>query len=152
VEGGKAAPGQTAPAASAARSIFIVEKDERLQDLLRDKFKEKGYRVLIAGDPARALDRFRKQPFDILVVNGGTTGEDGILVFERLMTEANRKNIPCVGVLMLAEEQKGWMEKINSVPSTSVLIHPVKLRQLQRALDDLHAVPHRADEGEIKTE
>jgi CheY-like chemotaxis protein len=147
LEASKAPPGQTAAAASTgARSIFIVEKDERLQDLLRDKFKEKGYRVLIAGDPARALDRFRKQPFDILVVNGATIDEEGILIFERLMGEAHRNDLPCVGVLMLAEEQKAWIEKIASLPNAGVLIHPVKLKQLQRQLDDLLAMPQKAHE------
>src|SRR5262249_39805197 len=39
-----------------ARSVFVVESDERLQDALRDKLKELGYRVFLAGDPSRALD------------------------------------------------------------------------------------------------
>src|SRR5262249_8509880 len=64
LEGGK--PGSNA--ASSTRSVFVVEKDERLQDAVREKLKELGYRVLIAADPARAIDRFRQQPFDALVI------------------------------------------------------------------------------------
>jgi CheY-like chemotaxis protein len=136
--------GGTAPAdgtasspAPATMSIFIVEKDERLQDLLRDKFKEKGYRVLLAGDPARAVDRFRRQPFHILVVNGGTTGDDSIMVFERIMSEAQRQGLACVGVLMLSDEQKEWKGKIAPLDNVAILMHPVKLKQLFRTVEEL---------------
>src|SRR5262249_44561637 len=62
-----------------ARSVFLAESDIRLQDALRERFKEMGYRVFVASDPARALDRYRQQPFDALVVDVGTVGEDGLL-------------------------------------------------------------------------
>ena len=94
-------------------TIFIAEKDEHLQDLFREKFKAKGLRVLLASDPARALDRFRQQPFDLLVVDAGTTGESGLFVFERILNDARSGNLPCSGVLILAEDQVHWQEKIS---------------------------------------
>src|SRR4029077_3346066 len=68
-----------------ARTIFLVERDERLQDALRNRFKELGYRVYLSSDPVRALDRFRQSPFDSLIMDVGTVGEDGLLLFDRLM-------------------------------------------------------------------
>src|SRR5262249_38857040 len=56
--------GRPSGKSSAARSIFVVEKDQRLQDTLRNKFKESGYRPFIATDPSRALERYRQQPYD----------------------------------------------------------------------------------------
>src|SRR5262249_9941902 len=79
------------------RSIFVVESNERLQDALRDKFKALGYRVYLAADPIRALDRFRQQAYDALILDAGTTGEDGLLTFDRVMSEAERQRLPCVG-------------------------------------------------------
>src|SRR5439155_21041689 len=90
------------------RSVFVAESDERLQDAIRDKLKETGYRVFMASDPVRALDRFRQQPYDALVVDAGTTDEDGLLTFDRVMSEAERLDLPCVGILMLNEDQKDW--------------------------------------------
>ena len=61
-EGGAARrgrPGRRRPRPAAARpptagrSLFVVEGDERLQDAVRDKFKEMGFRVLISTDPQR---------------------------------------------------------------------------------------------------
>jgi serine/threonine protein kinase len=57
----------------APRSVFVVESDEFLQDALRDKFKELGYRVFMAADPCRALDRFRQHPYDTASASTPTT-------------------------------------------------------------------------------
>ena len=64
---------------------------------MRDKFKEMGFRVLIAADPQRALDRFRQQPYDALIVDARTTGEDGRVVFEHIMDEAGREAVLLCG-------------------------------------------------------
>ena len=120
-----------------SRTIFITEGDERLQDVLREKFKEQGFRVLMAKDPVRALERFRTQPFDLLVVNGATTGDDGILIFERIMNEAIRDQSPCKGILMLDDDQRGWEKKIASNDAIAIMVHPVKLKQLQKQVAEL---------------
>jgi serine/threonine protein kinase len=110
-------------------SVFVVEKDMFLQDLLRDKFKEAGFRVYLAADPIRALDRFRQHPFDALVVDGRTTGETGILTFERLLGEADREQIHCAGVLLLGDDQAPWIEKIDARPNLAIMVQP-KFKQL----------------------
>jgi serine/threonine protein kinase len=120
------------------KTMFVVEKDERLQDVLREKLKEFGYRVLIAGDPQRALDRYRQQPFEAVIMDAGTTGENGILVFEKIMADSARRNLSCAGVLMLTEEQqKEWRNRLNPHPKTVKLLHPVKLKQLLKSIQDL---------------
>jgi CheY-like chemotaxis protein len=121
------------------RSVFVVEKDERLQDALRDKLKERGYRVFIAADPVRALDRFRQQPYDALVVDAGTTGEDGRLLFDRVLAEAERLRVSCAGVLILSEDQADWKERVEARGSVAILLRPVTMRQLYRTLQEVMA-------------
>jgi serine/threonine protein kinase len=122
------------------RSMFVVEKDERLQDALRDKFKDLGYRVFIAADPSRALDRFRQQPYDVLIVDVGTTGEDGLLLFDRVLAEAKRAETFCAGVLILSEYQRDWAEKVRSRGAVSILVRPVTLKKLQTEITALLAM------------
>lgn len=117
-------------AAEGPRTIFIVEKDARLQDVFRERFKEKGFRVLLAADPARALDRFRVQPYDLLIIDAGTTGENGLLIFERILKDAANEGLPCQGVLLLSDEQLSWKGKISPRPNQAVLIQPIKFKQL----------------------
>jgi len=118
------------------RTLFLAEKDERLQDVLRDKLKEAGFRVLIAADPVRALDRFRQQPFDVLIVDAGTTGENGMLIFERIMNDADRQKEALQGILMLSEEQSKWVNKVVARPNVEVMVQPIKLKQLLRKIQE----------------
>lgn len=128
-------------AKSVTRSVFIVEKDERLQDVLRDNFKELGYRVFLAADPARAMDRFRQQPFDALVLDAGTTGDEGRFVFENIMNEAERQSRSCAGILILSEEQAGWAKQIPARSSVAVLVRPLTLKQVRQKLQHLLPLP-----------
>jgi serine/threonine protein kinase len=131
----------------AVRSIFVVEQDDRLQNTFRHKFKELGYRVFLSGDPVRALDRYRQQPFDALIVDVGTVGEDGLLVFERLMKEAEKQGTSCIGIVILAAEQAHWAEKVTKRPTVGVLVHPgVTFKQLLHKLRRLS----RRREGPVK--
>jgi CheY-like chemotaxis protein len=123
------------------RSVFVVEKDERLQDAMREGFKEKGFRVYVAADPARAVDRFNLQPFDALVLDAGTTGEEGRFTFEHILKDAVRKEVACAGILILSEEQASWAKEVPQQPKVAVLVRPLTLKQLQRKLESLVPAP-----------
>ena len=150
--------GKSAPAAAreggkangpAGMSVFVAESDERLQDAMRDNFKEMGFRVLIAADPERALDRFRQQPFDALIVDARTTGEDGRLVFEHVMDEAGRKQFGCAGILILGKKQADWAKRIPERPKTALLIDPgVTMKMLKRKLLELLSEEDESHDGE----
>jgi CheY-like chemotaxis protein/tRNA A-37 threonylcarbamoyl transferase component Bud32 len=124
-------------AAPVVRSIFIAESDERLQDAFRERLRKLGYRVFLAGDPLRALERFRMQPFDALVVDVGTTGEEGALVFERLQVEAADKGVPFVAIAILSEDQGELASKMPKGKHSTVLVRPVTIKQLHRTLQSL---------------
>jgi CheY-like chemotaxis protein len=121
----------------AARSVFVAESDERLQDAIRGKFREEGFRVFLSSDPARALDRYRQQPYDALVVDAGTTGEAGLRVFQDVRDEAARKRIPIAAVVILSENQREWAARVVESPGSAILVRPVTLKQLHRTLQDL---------------
>jgi serine/threonine protein kinase len=125
------------PAALTTPTVFIIERDERLQDALREKLKELGYRVFLAADPARAMDRYRQQPYNALIVDAGTTGEDGLFLFERIMNESERQGVSCGGILVLSEDQKDWAHRIAARPNIAVMVRPVTLKQLHRKLQEL---------------
>jgi CheY-like chemotaxis protein len=133
--------GKNGKGAAGPRTLFIVEKDARLQDALREKFKEEGYRVLMAADPTRALDRFRQQPYDALIVDAGTTGEEGAYVFDRILGDAKRHELACAGILILSEAQAQWADKVEATGPVAVLVRPVTLKQLRLKLAELVGAP-----------
>jgi len=82
------------------------------------------------------LDRFRQQPFDVLIVDAGTTGENGMLIFERIMNDADRQKEALQGILMLSEEQSKWVNKVVARPNVEVMVQPIKLKQLLRKIQE----------------
>lgn len=134
------------PAAPTHRSVFVVERDERLQDAVRDKFKELGYRVFMAADPDRAIERFRQQPYDALVLDAGTTGEDGLRAFQYVVTEAGRVGVSCAGILVLSREQAEWADRVEARPGIEVMVRPITLKQLHTKLQTLVPLPSRNGE------
>jgi eukaryotic-like serine/threonine-protein kinase len=140
LEGGGAA-GSGSDNKAPYRSIFIVERDQRLQDAMREHFKKLGFRVFVAADPARALDRFLLQPYDGLVVDAETTGEEGRYTFEQIVKEASRNQVDLGAILILAQEQASWAEQIPTSSRAVVLVKPLTLRQLHRRVEDLVPLP-----------
>jgi tRNA A-37 threonylcarbamoyl transferase component Bud32 len=117
-------------------SVYLVEGSPRLADKMRDGLKALGYRVFLAGDPVRALERFRQQPYDALVVDAGTVGEDGLFVFGRIFEDARAKGIRIVGLLILNEDQADWVSRLPRSSRIGVHIRPAKLN-LQARLQEL---------------
>jgi serine/threonine protein kinase len=122
---------------SVAPTVFVVESDERLQDAIRDKLKKLGYRVLLAANPARAVERFNKHPFRVLIVDAGTTLKDGVEAFQHIMEQADIRRHPCSGILILSEDQRdivGHTLLLNK--STKILSRPLKLGDLVRTIQE----------------
>jgi serine/threonine protein kinase len=122
----------------ATRTLFIVEGNQKMQNMLREKFRDQGFRVLLSADPMRALDRFRQQPYDALIVDGASAGEEGLLIFERILAEALEKRIPCAAVLWLREDQADLTPRITT-PRTAVLVGRITFKTLRDQLQELLA-------------
>jgi hypothetical protein len=129
---------------SGPAGVFVVEGDERWQEVFRQKLKELGFRVFVAIDPVRALDRYRQQPYQGLIVNAVTTGEDGVNLFERIMAEADKIGARLGGLLILSDEQVGWQQRMKKRPNSAVLMMPVKIKQVHKKLRELMGLPVEA--------
>jgi len=121
-------------------TLFIAERDERLQDIFRTKFKENGFRVLLSADPMRALDRYRQQPFEALIVDAQTSGEEAVYIFERVVDASHDSQMPCAGVLLLGKDQTNLSAKVKQRSNTSCMIYPVKFRKLLAKVRELMGV------------
>jgi serine/threonine protein kinase len=137
VDGVVAQPGVQPDIPARTRTVFVVEKDDRLMNTMRDRFKQFSYKVLITMDPARALERFRQQPYDALVIDAGTTGFEGRTAFERVLAEADRRELPFAGVLLLSEEQAEWRLELPDHRRAAVLMLPANVKQIHQKLQTL---------------
>ncbi len=117
------------------RPVMIVESSVRMQDILRDGLKSCGYRVLVIGDPQRALDRFQddEYPADCVVFSAGHLKSQATTAFQTFTTAVATTGVPAV--LLLGDKQ-AW-----TCP-TPLATHQVvgkfsKLRELRSLLDKL---------------
>lgn len=134
MSGGTGGPG-AAPTTS--RTVYVVEKKEKFQEIFREKFKSRGFRVLVSMDANRAYERFRQQPFDALLLDVGTVGEESLDVYDRLRREAEKVQARCAGIILLSEEQEHLHTRIKTNGDTVVLDFPLKKGELEGAIEQL---------------
>jgi serine/threonine protein kinase len=136
-------PNGSPDATDKKRTVFVVEKNNRLIDEMRDGLRSFGYRVLITRDPGLALQRFRQQPYDALVVDAATTEVEGKEAFDRVLTEVGLRDFPFAGVLLLSEGQAGWRESLSLRRSATALVLPTKVKKIHSSIGKLLALNSR---------
>jgi serine/threonine-protein kinase len=116
------------------RKLMIVESDVKMQDMLRDLFKKNGYRVLVMGDPDRAVQRFFDNPraADAILFTTGTNGRVALEAFNRFGQEISTRDLPAV--LLLDQTQHNWEDQAKVAEHRIVAKMPIKMRELREAL------------------
>lgn len=72
-----------------ALRILIVEDHEDLADALRTNLRSEGYEATVASDGRQALALLRSSPPDIMVLDIGIPGIDGLALLARLRSEGH---------------------------------------------------------------
>jgi two-component system response regulator HydG len=68
--------------------VMVVDDDQDLCDSLWDLFRERGYRVCVAHDSARAQEQLQRTTFHVVLIDMKLPEGDGTQVF-RMVREAN---------------------------------------------------------------
>lgn len=124
---------------TSAQTIFVAENDVKLQDVLRDKLKRLGYRVLIASDPARAFDRYLQSPYDVLIMDIGTVGQEGLGIVNAVLRKSRNVNLDCHGLVIVSEEQSDvatWLDS-DLLNKITILKRPLKMHELTSKLNEV---------------
>jgi serine/threonine protein kinase len=127
--------GRSAPAGP--QSVFVVEGHPKLQDHIRDKFSQAGFRVLIAQDPQRAIYRYEEQPYHALIVDAGTAGEAGVQAFKKIIKSSDDLDLSIAAILVLEPDQADWAARVHEHPGVAVMVRPLGLKQLHEKLREL---------------
>lgn len=123
------------------KTILLIESNLKLQDTLRSKLKEIGYRVLITADPERGLERFEDfepgEPLPVDCVIFGTVGlgRKGLKAYRDFVLAENTKEVPALLVIVDQLEkfvQKSWLDDQHIAFKM-----PLKFKHVQRALRKL---------------
>src|SRR5262249_39752805 len=130
----------------ANKTIMVVESKIEMQDVLRDRLKKYGYRVLIFSDPQRAIKRFvddDRQPADCIMFCAEHLGASALESFNEMTTIAATKDVPAL--LFVNGAQKSLINAAQFAPHRLLLSTPLKVRELRDALVKLLQPPSVPD-------
>ncbi len=139
-----AAAGEGAPAPvlpplleqeGATRTVMIVESKIEAQDLLRERLKKHGYRVLIFSDPLRALTRFEdaeRLPADCVLFSTVNLGRSALEAFNKFGVQAATKDVPAI--LFVDQKQTDFVKSATLSEHRVLLSMPLKVRELRDTL------------------
>jgi CheY-like chemotaxis protein len=123
--------------AGAQRSVMVIESNVELQNILRERLKSSGYRVLVTQDPERAMARFVEDPktADCVMFCATGLGEPALEAFNRFGEDLATQTVPAL--LLLAEKQKTWKAQAKLDKHRVVISMPIKMRELRDTLAKL---------------
>ena len=127
------------------KTLLIVESKIEMQDVLRDRLKKYGYRVLVFSDPQRALARFAddtQQTADCAIFCTQYLGTPALEAFNEFGARATTKDIPAV--LFVDPKQSNLIKAAQLAPHRVLLQAPLKVRELREALQKLFRPPESA--------
>jgi serine/threonine-protein kinase len=80
------------------KTVMFVESNMEMQDVFREQLKKRGYRVLIVGDPARAIQRIEDEIrlADCAVFSTQDLGADAVAAFNSLGEMEHTRDIPAI--------------------------------------------------------
>jgi len=117
------------------KTLIVVESKQELQNILREKLKKRGYRVLIFGDPERALSKFsadESDPADCVVLCAPDLGNLALEAFNLLTEQEHTKHIPVV--MLVDPKQQHIIRGARTGPHHVLIPMPLKVRELRQAL------------------
>jgi CheY-like chemotaxis protein len=122
------------PVGAGSRTVYLVEANPQFQEALRFRLKRAGYRVLLAANPERAIERFAQHGFDALVLGTSAITPEGLRALRTICGRARPSGSCCPAFVLLAPEQEGEARRIKTDPAlagvVSVLFLPFKVRDL----------------------
>ena len=119
----------------ANKTIMLVESKLEFQDLIREKLKKRGYRVLVISDPLRAITRFNPEeeaPADCVLFSAPELGAAALEAFNEFGSNAHTANIPAI--LLVDRKQQFVIRSAQLGPKRMMLAMPLKVRDLRVAL------------------
>ena len=108
-----------------------------MQNIFRKLFKKRGYRVLVTGDPDRALYRLQEEPdaADPVLLSSGAIGRRAVEVFSEFGENPAMKDLPIV--LLLGQKQHELKPEVQPTDLRSIAQMPVKARELRKLVRGL---------------
>ncbi|MCK0207127.1 response regulator [Starkeya koreensis] len=116
------------------RVLLVIEDDESFATILRDLSREMGFRSLVAGTAAEALQLAKQFMPNAVVLDVGLPDQSGLSVLDRLKRDVQTRHIP-VHIVSAGDH----IETALTLGAVGYALKPVKREQLVDVLKKLEA-------------
>lgn len=116
-------------------SILVVEDNEKNRKLIKVVLKARGYKVLEAEDAKSALGQLGNGNPDLILMDMGLPGIDGMELTRRIKKNENTKNIPIIAVT--AHAMKGAKEKILEAGCDDYISKPIDINEFPKVVEKI---------------
>lgn len=130
-EQSKAQPNQKLPTGC---RVLIAEDDIVNQRLLVDFLQVLGHSAVVAADGQQAIERFKQQQFDLVLLDWHMPQLDGLDVATQIRAWEATQQLPRTRVIAISAAANLASDKVQQAGIDDVLIKPVGLDQLRQAL------------------
>jgi len=135
-DGGAAAP---RPAATSRGGLHVLlAEDNEVNQRVAQRFLERlGHRVTLANDGREAVDQWRQQPFDLILMDVQMPEMDGFEAVATIRDAELLRGTRTPVIALTAHAMSGDRERCLAAGMDGYLTKPVKLAQLVAAIDDV---------------
>ena len=123
------------------RTVMLIESNVKIQDALRQRLKDIGYRVLILSDPKRAITRFEDldpaddRPADCVIFSCKGLGRMGLEAFDYFLKSEFTTTTPAI--VLIPGEFKKFVPQLKLQDHHAALGLPLKFKSVRAALNDV---------------
>lgn len=120
------------------KTVMLVENKLELQNLIREKLKKRGYRVLVFSSAERAMERFEpgaEPPAHCVVFSAPDLGHDALDAFNQFGIQDHTKDL--AAILLVDRKQQQIIRTAKVGKRRMMLAMPLKVRELRSALKRL---------------
>jgi DNA-binding response OmpR family regulator len=128
------------------RKALVVEDDPDIVELLVHYLRPEGFAVDALGDGARALERIRRERYDLLVLDLQLPGRDGLSLCAEVRRDPRTRDVPVVMLTARGDEADRIVGL--EVGADDYVVKPFSPKELVARVRALFRRVDRREEGE----
>ena len=118
----------------AGEKILIIEDNAMNMELATDLLEVAGYIVCQAADAEDGIEKARTEAPDLILMDVGLSGMDGLTAIGVLRADSATRGIPIV--ILTAHAMKGDQEKAVAAGCTGYITKPIDTRAFTKTVAD----------------
>ena len=116
------------------KSIMIVDDEPMIVKVVKDIFKEEGYKVITALSGQECLEKLKKTRVDLILLDIMMPGMDGWDTCAKIKSDKKTEKIP---IVFLTAKTDPVSRSMGGLASTAYITKPFDMKDLKKRVDSV---------------